>query len=87
MASIKPTASLKLLKRGNEIDMNAPATSEWSNSLIQFTVAPSDHVGFPLLAEKILHLPTDQLPIIEYGRSRAEIYERVFGFARFHATR
>jgi len=56
------------------------------NTLIQVVITTTDHPGFPLLAEGVLHLPGRLLPIIEYGRSRSEIFERVFAFAQFHAS-
>lgn len=55
------------------------------NTLVQFSIAPSGHEGFPLLAEGFLHTPEAQLPIIEYGRNEREIYDRVFGFAQMHS--
>jgi hypothetical protein len=54
------------------------------NVHIQFGIAESGHVGFPLLAEGRLFLP-DQLymiDIVEYGRTPAECLERVYKFTR-----
>jgi hypothetical protein len=53
---------------------------------IKVTIMPSGHFSFPLLAEGTLQLPTGPLPILEMGRSREEVFERVIGFAKFHAS-
>ena len=54
------------------------------NVLIQFAIAQSGHFSFPLLAEGVMRTPEGDLPIVEFGRTKAEVYQRVFGFADLH---